>query len=117
MNIFIAGICGTFMAGIAQIAKSLGHQVSGCDANVYPPMSGVLAAAGVPVKPDYLPQHIENDCDCVVIGNALSRGNPLVEHVLNHKLTYQSGPAWLAQNVLKDKRVIAVAGTHGKTST
>ncbi|MEJ2177413.1 MAG: UDP-N-acetylmuramate:L-alanyl-gamma-D-glutamyl-meso-diaminopimelate ligase [Gammaproteobacteria bacterium] len=117
MKVFIAGICGTFMAGIAQIAKSLGHQVTGCDANVYPPMSEVLAAADIPVKLDYLPQHIDDDCDCVVIGNALSRGNPLVEHVLDHKLPYLSGPAWLAQNVLRHKRVIAIAGTHGKTST
>ena len=105
------------MAGIAQIAKSLGHEVSGCDANVYPPMSEVLAAAGISVKPGYFPHHIDDDCDCVVIGNALSRGNPLVEHVLDHKVPYTSGPAWLSAHVLSKKRVIAVAGTHGKTST
>ncbi|MGB5707439.1 MAG: UDP-N-acetylmuramate:L-alanyl-gamma-D-glutamyl-meso-diaminopimelate ligase [Arenicellales bacterium] len=117
MKVFIAGICGTFMAGIAQIAKSMRHQVIGCDANVYPPMSDLLAAAGITVKSGYLAEHIDTDCDCIVVGNALSRGNPLVEHVLDHKLPYLSGPAWLAQHVLKNYQVIAVAGTHGKTST
>ncbi len=105
------------MAGIGQIAKSLGHQVSGCDANVYPPMSTVLAEAGIPVMPGYLVEHIDPEVDCVLIGNALSRGNPIVEHVLNNKLNYDSGPAWLAKNVLAGYQVIAVAGTHGKTST
>ena len=105
------------MAGIAQIAKSLGHEVSGCDANVYPPMSDVLAATGISVKAGYSPDHLDDDCDCVVIGNALSRGNALVEHVLDHNVPYTSGPAWLAAQVLREKRVIAVAGTHGKTST
>ena len=117
MKIFIAGVCGTFMAGIAQIAQSLGHQVSGCDANVYPPMSNVLAAAQIEVKQGYLAKHLDDDVDCVVIGNALSRGNPLVEHVLNHKLNYDSGPGWLNKHVLNSRKVIAVAGTHGKTST
>ena len=117
MKVFIAGICGTFMAGIAQIAKALGHSVHGCDANIYPPMSDVLAAAGIEVKQGYVPDHIEPDTDIIIIGNALSRGNPLVEHVLDHKLRYQSGPAWLSDNVLLQRQVIAVAGTHGKTST
>ncbi len=117
MNLFIAGICGTFMAGIAQIARELGHRVHGCDANVYPPMSDVLADAGIDVREGYDPAHIDADTDCVVIGNALSRGNPLVEHVLDQGMRYRSGPAWLAEEVLPRYRVIAVAGTHGKTST
>ena len=117
MNLFIAGICGTFMAGIAQIARELGHRVHGCDANVYPPMSTVLANAGIAVREGYDPAHIEPDTDRVIIGNALSRGNLLVEQVLDKGLRYCSGPAWLAEAVLPRYRVIAVAGTHGKTST
>ncbi len=117
MKIFVAGICGTFMAGIAQIANALGHEVSGCDANVYPPMSDVLARAGITLKQGYLAEHIDDDVDCTIIGNVLSRGNPVVEHILDHKLDYDSGPGWLRQNVLRNYQVIAVAGTHGKTST
>jgi len=117
VKLFIAGICGTFMAGVAQLAQALGHTVSGCDADVYPPMSEVLAAAGIKVKSGYLPTHIDHDCDCVLIGNALSRGNPLVEHVLANRLPYTSGPEWLGRHVLTDRTVISVAGTHGKTST
>ncbi len=117
MNIFIAGICGTFMAGIAQLARELGHRVRGCDANVYPPMSEVLADAGIKVYKGYDPAHIDADTDQVVIGNALSRGNPIVEAVLDDGMVYRSGPAWLAEHVLTRCRVIAVAGTHGKTST
>ena len=117
MNLFIAGICGTFMAGIAQLAKEAGHRVRGCDANVYPPMSDVLADAGIMVHQGYDPAHVDEDTDQVVIGNALSRGNPLVEAVLDEGMTYRSGPAWLAEQVLPHGRVIAVAGTHGKTST
>ena len=117
MNLFIAGICGTFMAGIAQLARELGHRVRGCDDNVYPPMSEVLADAGITVHRGYDPAHIDADTDQVVIGNALSRGNPLVEAVLDDGLVYRSGPAWLAEQVLTRRRVIAVAGTHGKTST
>lgn len=117
MKLFIAGICGTFMAGVAQIAQSLGHDVTGCDANVYPPMSDVLANAGIDVSTGYEPAHIPVDCDCVIIGNALSRGNKLVEHVLDHGLCYTSGPEWLGRHLLGNRRVVAVAGTHGKTST
>ncbi|MXX17795.1 MAG: UDP-N-acetylmuramate:L-alanyl-gamma-D-glutamyl-meso-diaminopimelate ligase [Gammaproteobacteria bacterium] len=117
MNIFIAGICGTFMTGIAQLARELGHRVRGCDANVYPPMSEVLADAGITVHSGYDPAHIDADTDQVVIGNALSRGNPLVEAVLDDGMVYRSGPAWLAEHVLARRRVIAMAGTHGKTST
>ena len=116
-KLFIAGICGTFMAGIAQIAKSMGHEVVGCDENVYPPMSEVLKQANIEVRQGYLAEHIAADVDCVLIGNALSRGNPIVEHVLNNKVPYLSGPGWLHQNILRQKKVIAVAGTHGKTTT
>ena len=117
MNVFIAGICGTFMAGIAQIAQSLGHRVSGCDTNVYPPMSDVLANAGIYVYDGYLAAHLNGEIDIVVIGNALSRGNPMVEYILDHYIPYTSGPAWLHDHVLRQRKVIAVAGTHGKTTT
>ena len=117
MNIFIAGICGTFMAGIAQLAKASGHVVRGCDANVYPPMSTLLAENGIDIAPGYEPDHIDPEVDQVIIGNALSRGNPLVEHVLNAHLPFQSGPQWLHDQLLAKRQVIAVAGTHGKTST
>jgi len=117
MRIFIAGICGTFMAGIAQLAKTMGHEVRGCDANVYPPMSDVLARADIEVLEGYHPSHISDDTDSVIIGNALSRGNPLVEHVLANRIRYQSGPEWLKEAVLRRHKVIAVAGTHGKTTT
>ncbi len=117
MNIFIAGICGTFMAGIAQLAQTLGHRVRGCDAHTYPPMSDVLTNVGIEVQQGYQPAHLDADTDQVIIGNALSRGNPLVEAVLNRRITYRSGPEWLAEHVLPNYRVIAVAGTHGKTST
>ncbi|MBX2868076.1 MAG: UDP-N-acetylmuramate:L-alanyl-gamma-D-glutamyl-meso-diaminopimelate ligase [Acidiferrobacterales bacterium] len=117
MHIYIAGICGTFMAGIAQLAQSMGVQVSGCDANVYPPMSDVLADAGITAHEGYDPASIPDDVDTILIGNALSRGNPLVEHVLTHRLRYQSGAEWLKESVLRQRKVIAVAGTHGKTST
>ena len=105
------------MAGIAQLAQSMGHLVSGCDANVYPPMSDVLAKSGILAHEGYNPEHIPDDVDCVVIGNALSRGNPLVEYVLEKRLRYQSGAEWLKEAVLRQRKVIAVAGTHGKTST
>ena len=105
------------MAGIAQIAQSQGHIVRGCDQNVYPPMSDVLAAAKIKVDAGFDPINLPSDTDCVIIGNALSRGNPMVEYILDQRVAYQSGPQWLSQNVLQNKRVIAVAGTHGKTST
>ncbi len=117
MNLFIAGICGTFMSGIAQLARELGHRVTGCDASVYPPMSDVLSGAGIQVRPGYDPDHVDADTDQVIMANILSRGNPLVEAVLNSGMMFRSGPAWLAENILPNYRVIAVAGTHGKTST
>jgi UDP-N-acetylmuramate: L-alanyl-gamma-D-glutamyl-meso-diaminopimelate ligase len=117
VNIHILGICGTFMGGLAQIAKASGHEVSGSDSNVYPPMSTQLAAAGIRVSEGYDPAHLDPPPDLVVIGNAMSRGNAAVEHVLNAGLPYTSGPQWLAEHVLRDRWVLAVAGTHGKTTT
>ena len=117
MHIHILGICGTFMGGIALLARALGHQVSGSDANVYPPMSTQLEAAGIQLQEGYDPAHLEPAPDCVVVGNALSRGNPAVEQMLDVGLAYTSGPQWLAEHVLHDQWVLAVAGTHGKTST
>jgi len=117
MHIHILGICGTFMGGIALLARAAGHTVSGQDAGVYPPMSEQLAAAGIALTEGYDPAGIPAHTDRVVIGNALSRGNPAVEHVLNRNIPYTSGPQWLAEHVLHDKWVLAVAGTHGKTTT
>jgi UDP-N-acetylmuramate: L-alanyl-gamma-D-glutamyl-meso-diaminopimelate ligase len=117
MHLHILGICGTFMGGLAQLARALGHRVSGADANVYPPMSDQLAAAGIEIAEGYDPVQLNPAPDCVVIGNAMSRGNPAVEHLLERGLTYTSGPAWLHDHLLADRWVIAVAGTHGKTTT
>lgn len=116
-HIHILGICGTFMGGVALLARELGLKVSGSDANVYPPMSDQLADAGIELQQGYLPEHLEPAPDLVVMGNAMSRGNPAVEYVLNKGLPYVSGPQWLAEYVLQDKWVLAVAGTHGKTTT
>jgi UDP-N-acetylmuramate: L-alanyl-gamma-D-glutamyl-meso-diaminopimelate ligase len=117
VHIHILGICGTFMGGIALIARALGHEVSGSDANVYPPMSTQLEAAGIELRQGYDPVHLTPAPDQVVIGNALSRGNPAVEAVLDRGLRYTSGPQWLAEHLLRDRWVLAVAGTHGKTTT
>ena len=117
MKIHILGICGTFMGGIALIARALGHEVSGSDANVYPPMSTQLEAAGIRLLEGYEPSHLDPAPDQVVVGNAMSRGNPAVEYMLERGLRYISGPQWLAENVLQDRWVLAVAGTHGKTTT
>lgn len=117
MHIHILGICGTFMGGIAVLAKQAGHQVSGSDANVYPPMSTQLLAQGIVLHEGYKPEHLEPAPDCVVIGNALSRGNPAVEYVLNQRIPYLSGPEWLSRYILPSRWVLAVAGTHGKTTT
>lgn len=105
------------MAGVAALAKGAGHRVTGADANVYPPMSTQLKSLGIELIEGYDPQQLEPAPDCVVIGNALSRGNPAVEAVLDRGLAYTSGPAWLAEHVLRGRHVLAVAGTHGKTST
>ncbi len=117
MKIHILGICGTFMGGIAALARDDGHEVSGQDANVYPPMSTQLEQLGIALNEGYAAEHIDPDTDLVVIGNALARGNPAVEHVLNAKIKYVSGPRWLGEKYLARRRVLAVAGTHGKTTT
>ena len=117
MHIHILGICGTFMGSLAILAKQLGHRVTGSDANVYPPMSTQLEQQGIELIQGYDPVQMEPAPDMVVIGNAMSRGNPCVEHVLEHNLRYTSGPQWLHDNLLADRWVLAVAGTHGKTTT
>ncbi|MFY8326400.1 UDP-N-acetylmuramate:L-alanyl-gamma-D-glutamyl-meso-diaminopimelate ligase [Pseudoalteromonas sp. ZZD1] len=117
MHIHILGICGTFMGGIAAIAKSLGHTVTGSDQNVYPPMSTQLEELGITLTQGYEVSQLEPAPDMVVIGNAMSRGNPCVEYVLDKGLPYTSGPEWLKHNLLQDSWVLAVAGTHGKTTT
>jgi UDP-N-acetylmuramate: L-alanyl-gamma-D-glutamyl-meso-diaminopimelate ligase len=117
MKLHILGICGTFMGGIAALARADGHDVSGQDANVYPPMSTQLEALGIELHEGYSGDAVPDDADLVIIGNALSRGNPAVEHVLNRRMDYTSGPRWLGDNYLIHRRVLAVAGTHGKTTT
>lgn len=117
MHLHILGICGTFMGGIALLARALGHRVSGSDANVYPPMSTQLAEAGIDLHEGYDYDPASYAPDLVVIGNALGRGNPAVEAVLNAGLAYTSGPQWLQEHVLQGRWVLAVAGTHGKTTT
>jgi len=117
MHLHILGICGTFMGGIAAIAKSLGHRVTGSDANVYPPMSTQLAELGIELTQGYDPIQLDPAPDLVIIGNAMSRGNPCVEFVLNQNIPYTSGPQWLAEHVLHQRWVLAVSGTHGKTTT
>ncbi len=117
MHIHILGICGTFMGGVAILAKSLGYKVTGSDQNVYPPMSTQLEEQGIKLIQGFAPSQLDCQPDLVVIGNALSRGNPCVEAVLDKQIPYTSGPQWLLEHVLKDKWVLAVAGTHGKTST
>ncbi|OSN00401.1 UDP-N-acetylmuramate:L-alanyl-gamma-D-glutamyl-meso-diaminopimelate ligase [Lonsdalea populi] len=117
MRIHILGICGTFMGGIALLARSLGHQVTGSDANVYPPMSTLLEEQGITLIEGYDPSQLEPQPDLVIIGNAMSRGNPCVEAVLERNMPYASGPQWLHDYVLRERWVIAVAGTHGKTTT
>lgn len=117
MHIHILGICGTFMGGIAVLAKAAGHRVTGCDANVYPPMSTQLEAQGIELIEGFDPAQTSLAPDIYVIGNVVTRGNPLMEAILNQGLPYISGPQWLAENVLQGKWVLAVAGTHGKTTT
>jgi UDP-N-acetylmuramate: L-alanyl-gamma-D-glutamyl-meso-diaminopimelate ligase len=117
MHIHILGICGTFMGGIAVLAKAAGHRVTGCDANVYPPMSTQLEAQGIELIEGFDPGQTAFKPDMYVIGNVVARGNALMEEILNQGLPYISGPQWLAEHVLQGKWVLAVAGTHGKTST
>ena len=117
MHIHILGICGTFMGGIAQLARAAGHRVTGCDAGVYPPMSTQLETAGIELIEGFDTGQTALNPDCFVIGNAISRGNPLLEEILDRGLPYVSGPQWLADHVLRGRWVLAVAGTHGKTTT
>jgi UDP-N-acetylmuramate: L-alanyl-gamma-D-glutamyl-meso-diaminopimelate ligase len=116
-HIHILGICGTFMGGIAVLAKQAGYRVTGCDANVYPPMSTQLEAQGITLIEGFGVEQLDLKPDVFVIGNVVSRGNPLMEEILNRNLPYISGPQWLADTLLRDKWVLAVAGTHGKTTT
>ena len=118
MRVYILGICGTFMAGVARLATECGHRVGGSDANMYPPMSTQLQSLGADVHQGYDPAHIVKwRPDLIIIGNALSRGNPSVEAVLNGSIRFVSGPQWLYEEILRDRWVLAVAGTHGKTTT
>jgi UDP-N-acetylmuramate: L-alanyl-gamma-D-glutamyl-meso-diaminopimelate ligase len=117
MRLHILGICGTFMGGVAALARELGHTVEGSDANVYPPMSTQLEALGIGLMSGYAADHLQPAPDLVVVGNAMTRGNPAVEYMLDQRLRYVSGPQWLGETVLADRDVLAVAGTHGKTTT
>ena len=117
MKLHILGIAGTFMGGVAALARELGHAVEGSDQNIYPPMSTQLEQLGIALKQGYSPANISGDCDEIVVGNALSRGNEAVEHVLDAGLRYTSGAQWLSEQVLPGRDVLAVAGTHGKTTT
>ncbi|MEK7737857.1 MAG: UDP-N-acetylmuramate:L-alanyl-gamma-D-glutamyl-meso-diaminopimelate ligase, partial [Pseudomonadota bacterium] len=117
MHIHILGICGTFMGGIALIARAAGHRVSGCDANAYPPMNSQLERQGIALIESYSADQADLEPDLFVIGNAISRGNPLLEEILARNLPYVSGPQWLAEQLLHNKWVLGVAGTHGKTTT
>lgn len=117
MHIHILGICGTFMGGLAVIARQMGHRVSGSDQNVYPPMSTQLEEQGIHLMQGYRPENLDGRPDLIIIGNALSRGNPEVEAVLDRGMRYVSGPQWLSEQVLQGRWVLGVAGTHGKTTT
>lgn len=117
MRLHILGICGTFMGGLAVLAKEAGHEVTGSDINSYPPMNLQLQSHGISIKEGYLKEHLETNVDCVLVGNVIKRGNPAIEYILNEKIPYTSGPAWLYDNILKERTVIGVAGTHGKTTT
>ncbi|MCK5813186.1 MAG: UDP-N-acetylmuramate:L-alanyl-gamma-D-glutamyl-meso-diaminopimelate ligase [Cocleimonas sp.] len=117
MKIHILGICGTFMGGVALLAKESGIEVTGSDKNVYPPMSTLLDSQGIDVRQDFLTKNIDDDTDEIVVGNFMRRGMDVVEDMLNQNQSYTSGPQWLYQHILKDRWVLAVAGTHGKTTT
>ncbi len=117
MHIHVLGICGTFMGGLAALAREAGHRVTGCDAGVYPPMSDQLRALGIDIVDGWSPEQLDLRPDLFVIGNVVTRGNPLIEAILDAGLPYTSGPQWLAGQVLPGRHVVAVAGTHGKTTT
>jgi UDP-N-acetylmuramate: L-alanyl-gamma-D-glutamyl-meso-diaminopimelate ligase len=116
-HIHILGVCGTFMGSLAQLASAKGYRVTGCDANVYPPMSTQLEAAGIELIEGFAVDQLSLQPDMYIIGNAISRGNPLLEAILNGGLPYTSGPQWLSDHILQGKWVLAVSGTHGKTTT
>lgn len=117
MHIHILGICGTFMGSLALLARDLGHTVTGSDANIYPPMSTQLQNAGVEIMQGYTSDHLRPDPDLVIVGNAMKRGIEAVEYMLNERIPYTSGPQFLAEHVLQYRHVLAVSGTHGKTTT
>ena len=117
MHLHILGICGTFMGGLALIARAAGHRVTGCDAGVYPPMSTQLSEQGIALIEGFAADQLDLKPDLFVIGNVVTRGNPLMEAILNAGLPYTSGPQWLGENILSTQHVLAVAGTHGKTTT
>ena len=116
MKIYVLGICGTFMGGLAQLASEKGIKVSGCDENVYPPMDQVLLSKGIPIDEGYNPNNIPKDIDLVVVGNVIARGNPMIEEVLNKNIDFISGPEFLSKYLLSKRHVVAISGTHGKTS-
>ena len=117
MHLHILGICGTFMGGIAALAKNAGHTVTGCDANVYPPMSTQLAALGIGLHEGFDAEQLEHfSADLYIVGNVMKRGMPVAEAILNRNLPYISGPQWLGENLLRNKWVLGVTGTHGKTT-
>lgn len=117
MHIHILGICGTFMGSLALLARELGHTVTGSDTNVYPPMSTQLEQAGVTILEGYLVEHLQPTPDLIVVGNAMKRGMEVIEYMLDTGLRYTSGPQFLSEQVLQSRHVLAVAGTHGKTTT
>ena len=117
MHLHVLGICGTFMGGLAALARAAGHRVTGSDANIYPPMSTQLAAEGIELIDGYDPAQLDLKPDVVVVGNVMTRGKPIIERLLDSGMPYVSGPQWLAENVLRGREVAAVAGTHGKTTT
>lgn len=117
MRLHILGICGTFMSGVAILARQSGHDVTGSDMNVYPPMSTQLQEQGITLMEGYDAAHIHKDIDCVIVGNVIRRGNPAMEYVLANNIPYMSGPEWLAKHILQQRWVLAVSGTHGKTTT
>src|SRR5256885_17225011 len=117
MHVHILGICGTFMGGIAAIARAAGHRVTGSDRNVYPPMSTQLEALGIDVIQGFEAAQLDPAPDVVVVGNVMTRGQPVIEALLELGIPYASGPEWLSREVLKDRWVLAVAGQHGQTTT
>lgn len=117
MHIHILGICGTFMGGLAQLARAAGHRVTGADENVYPPMSTLLEEQGIDIVSGYDPEQLKLNPDLIVVGNVMSRGRPIIEAMLNQGLAYTSGPQWLGEHLLNQRWVLAAAGTHGKTTT